>query len=214
MAIADLYKREVFARLLVLRRAQKARSRDSSRETPRQASAGPLHAFQEAAPVNFLVLCIRHFFDHLSFEWTHPRPHIFQETSPGIKETRVVSFIERQPGLRKTGGEFRFGKDAVDTKVRTFELTMWPHVRAAYNFARWLVRNNHDAVDIVQEAFLRAYQAIHTFRGGDARSWMLAIVRNTAANFLRRRKPEMTVTWNIQEPEPQARAADPERALI
>ena len=54
---------------------------------------------------------------------------------------------------------------------------MWPHLRAAYNFARWLLRSNHDAEDIVQESFLKAYKAIDTFRGGDdgVRSHRVAI---------------------------------------
>ena len=106
------------------------------------------------------------------------------------------------------------GKDAVDTKVRYFELTVWPHMRAAYNFARWLVRNNHDAEDIVQESFLKAYKAMDTFRGGDARAWMLSIVRNTAMNFLRARKPDVTVNWSAQERELEDRAPDPESGLL
>jgi RNA polymerase sigma-70 factor, ECF subfamily len=124
-----------------------------------------------------------------------------------------VSFLW-EFGLRETGGNGGFGKDAVDTKVRTFELTMWPHLRAAYNFARWLVRNNHDAEDIVQESFLKAYKGLDTFRGGDARTWMLSIVRNTAMNFLRKRKPDITVTWNIQEQEPEDPAPDAEHGLL
>jgi RNA polymerase sigma-70 factor, ECF subfamily len=66
----------------------------------------------------------------------------------------------------------------VDTKVRYFELTVWPHMRSAYNLARWLLRNDHDAEDVVQEAFLKAFKAIDGFRGGDARLWTLSIVRN------------------------------------
>jgi RNA polymerase sigma-70 factor, ECF subfamily len=102
----------------------------------------------------------------------------------------------------------------VDTKLRYFELTVWPHLKAAYNFARWLVRNNHDAEDIVQESFLKAYNALDTFRGGDARVWILSIVRNTAMNFLRRRKPDLTINWGVQEPEPRDRAPDPEREML
>ena len=74
----------------------------------------------------------------------------------------------------------------MDTKVRYFELTMWPHMRAAYNLARWLVRNDQDAEDIVQESFLKAYKAQESFRGSEAKTWMLTIVRNTAMDFLRR----------------------------
>jgi RNA polymerase sigma-70 factor (ECF subfamily) len=54
-----------------------------------------------------------------------------------------------------------------------------PHMDAAYNLARWLTGNGHDADDVVQEAFLRAFKFFETFRGEDARTWILKIVRNT-----------------------------------
>jgi RNA polymerase sigma factor (sigma-70 family) len=53
-----------------------------------------------------------------------------------------------------------------------------PHLDAAYNLARWLMRNEQEAEDIVQEAYLRAFRHIAAFRGGDGRAWLLAIVRN------------------------------------
>ena len=56
---------------------------------------------------------------------------------------------------------------------------MLPHLDAAYNFARWLTRNDHDAEDVVQEACLRAFKYGGRFIGGDGRAWLLAIVRNT-----------------------------------
>ena len=59
------------------------------------------------------------------------------------------------------------------------------HLDAAYNLARWLTRDIHDAEDIVQEAYLRAYKRFSTFRGGDGRAWLLAIVRNCAYDLLR-----------------------------
>jgi RNA polymerase sigma-70 factor, ECF subfamily len=59
------------------------------------------------------------------------------------------------------------------------------HLDAAYNLARWLTRDTHDAEDIVQEAYLRAYKRFSTFRGGDGRAWLLAIVRNCAYDLLR-----------------------------
>jgi RNA polymerase sigma-70 factor, ECF subfamily len=102
----------------------------------------------------------------------------------------------------------------VDTKVRTFELTMWPHMRAAYNLARWLVHNEQDAEDIVQESFLKAYKAQENFRGGEAKTWMLSIVRNTAMDFLRRYKSRATVTLDDQGYEPQDHSSDPERGLL
>ena len=102
----------------------------------------------------------------------------------------------------------------MDTKVRYFELTMWPHMRAAYNLARWLVRNDHDAEDIVQESFLKAYKAQESFRGGEARTWMLSIVRNTAMDFLRRYKTGLAVPLGDRGYEPEDASPDPERTLL
>jgi len=66
----------------------------------------------------------------------------------------------------------------MDEKRKRFETTMIPHLDAAYSLARWLTRNDADADDVVQDAFLRAYRAFEGFRGGDARPWLFAIVRN------------------------------------
>jgi RNA polymerase sigma-70 factor (ECF subfamily) len=60
-----------------------------------------------------------------------------------------------------------------------FEVTALPHLHAAYKLARLLTRNEKDAEDIVQEAFLRAFRHFGSFHGGDARPWLLTIVRNT-----------------------------------
>ena len=95
---------------------------------------------------------------------------------------------------------------------RYFELTMWPHLRAAYNYARWLVRDPHDAEDVVQESFLKAYRSIDTYRGGDARVWMLAIVRNAAMDLLRRRPGRATTEQ--EGPEPVDPSPSPERRLL
>ena len=64
-----------------------------------------------------------------------------------------------------------------------------PHLDAAHNLARWLVRNPADAQDIVQEAYLRAYKFFSGFQGGDPRAWLLKIVRNTSYSFLEKNKP-------------------------
>ena len=67
-----------------------------------------------------------------------------------------------------------------------FEEALLPHLNGAYNLARWLVRNDYDAEDIVQEAYLRAFRFFRDFRGGDARAWLLTIVRNTCYTFLQK----------------------------
>lgn len=66
-----------------------------------------------------------------------------------------------------------------------FEEAALPHLDAAYNLARWLTRNDKDAEDVVQEAYLRALKHFGTFHGGDARPWLLAIVRNTCYTWMR-----------------------------
>ncbi|WP_233841354.1 sigma-70 family RNA polymerase sigma factor [Dyella sp. 2HG41-7] len=65
------------------------------------------------------------------------------------------------------------------TQNARFEACVLPHLDAAYNLAHWLARNDADAQDVAQEAMLRAFRYFHSFHGGDARVWLLAIVRNT-----------------------------------
>jgi RNA polymerase sigma-70 factor (ECF subfamily) len=65
-----------------------------------------------------------------------------------------------------------------------FEEAVLPHLDAAYNLARWLTRNEQDAQDAVQEAYLRAFRFFPGFRGGDARAWLMKIVRNTCYTWL------------------------------
>jgi RNA polymerase sigma factor (sigma-70 family) len=66
-----------------------------------------------------------------------------------------------------------------------FESLFLPHLDAAYNLARLLTRNEHDAEDVVQEAYLRSLRAFASFRGGASRPWFLTIVRNTSFTWLR-----------------------------
>ena len=65
-----------------------------------------------------------------------------------------------------------------------FEAATLPHLDAAYNLARWLLRDDHHAQDAVQEAYLRGLRFFDGFRGGDARPWLLGIVRNTCFTWL------------------------------
>jgi RNA polymerase sigma-70 factor, ECF subfamily len=75
-------------------------------------------------------------------------------------------------------------------QLKSFEEAMVPHLPAAYNLARWLARNDHDAEDLVQEAYLRALRSFDGFRGGDGRAWLLTIVRNTCYTWLRQHRME------------------------
>jgi RNA polymerase sigma-70 factor (ECF subfamily) len=76
-----------------------------------------------------------------------------------------------------------------------FEELMLPHMDAAYNLARWLLRDPHDAEDALQDACLRAYRSIDRFRGSDGKAWLLTIVRNVCYSRMRqgRREPQTDV---------------------
>ena len=89
------------------------------------------------------------------------------------------------------------------------------HLDAAYNLARWLVRNVEDAEDVVQEAYLRALQYSDGFRGGDARAWLLTIVRNTSYGWLRKtRAYEPAVQFDEEIHSSGAETATPEQLLL
>jgi RNA polymerase sigma-70 factor, ECF subfamily len=73
-------------------------------------------------------------------------------------------------------------------ELASFEETMLPHLDAAHNFAKWLLRNEQDAQDVVQEAFLRAFKSFGGFHGSNGRAWLLTIVRNTYYTFLKKNR--------------------------
>ncbi len=75
------------------------------------------------------------------------------------------------------------------TRRKRFEALALPHLDAAFNLARWLARDTNDASDVVQEAYLRAFESFDGMRGDNARPWLLAIVRNTYITWLARNKP-------------------------
>lgn len=68
--------------------------------------------------------------------------------------------------------------------AQDFDAVVVPHLDAGYRLARWIVRNEHDAEDVVQEASLRALRYFGTFTGGNGRAWFLRIVRNTCSSRL------------------------------
>jgi RNA polymerase sigma-70 factor (ECF subfamily) len=85
-------------------------------------------------------------------------------------------------------------------RLARFEQTILPYMDAAYNLAGWLTRRDQDAEDVVQEAYLRAFQFFGSFHGGDGRTWLLAIVRNTCYTWLRKnRSPEQTVSFDEEQ---------------
>jgi RNA polymerase sigma-70 factor (ECF subfamily) len=79
-------------------------------------------------------------------------------------------------------------------RLPNFEQAVLPHLDAAYNLARWITRNAQDAEDVVQEAYLRAFRFFGGFRGGNARSWLLKIVRNTCYTWLHQNRAQQPTT--------------------
>lgn len=82
------------------------------------------------------------------------------------------------------------GSDVLDSQDRLrFEQLVLPHLDAAFNLARWILRGRTDAEDVAQEAMLRAFRFFRGFHGGDARAWLLQIVRNTCFTWLEKNRP-------------------------
>ena len=100
-------------------------------------------------------------------------------------------------------------------KHEQFEASVLPHLAAAYNLARWLTRNDHDAEDVVQESFLRAYKFFGGFRGADGRAWLLTIVRNTCFTWFQQNRPrELIASIDDEGSNIQSDAPNPEAELI
>ena len=76
--------------------------------------------------------------------------------------------------------------DVRQVELFSFEDAMLPHLDAAHNLARWLLRNDQDAQDVVQEAYLRAFKSFAGFHGSNGRAWLLTIVRNTSYTLLKK----------------------------
>ena len=97
----------------------------------------------------------------------------------------------------------------------SFEEAVLPHLDAAYNLARWLTRDERDAEDVVQEAYLRAFRFFSGFRGGDARAWLMKIVRNTCYTWLHANRPLQDATeFDENLFSPDSRALNPEEVVI
>lgn len=92
-------------------------------------------------------------------------------------------------------------------KRARFERLIMPHLDAAYNLAHWVTRNEHDAEEAVQEAFLRAYRFFGSFRGEDGKAWLLAIVRNTCYTLHGQRGAGQHEAFDEELHQPDALAA-------
>lgn len=99
--------------------------------------------------------------------------------------------------------------------AENYEEALLPHLDAAYNLARWLTRDARDAEDVVQEAYLRALKHFDTFKGGDARPWLLKIVRNTYYTSIQRNRiTEASTSFEEEEGTHTSDAPSPEMLLL
>lgn len=99
--------------------------------------------------------------------------------------------------------------------LQNFEDAVLPHLDAAYNLARWLTRNEQDAQDAAQEAYLRAFRFFPGMRGGTARPWLMKIVRNTCYTWLRANRPLQEATeFDENLFPPDLGAPNPEELVI
>jgi RNA polymerase sigma-70 factor (ECF subfamily) len=96
----------------------------------------------------------------------------------------------------------------------TFDDVVVPHLDAAHRLARWLLGNEHDAEDVVQEASLRALRYFRTFTGGNGRAWFLRIVRNTSSSWRSRNLHVETDPFDEQAHSGDLPASDPETLLL
>ena len=107
--------------------------------------------------------------------------------------------------------------DALSATGHSFDEVVLPHLGAAHRLARWLMRNEQDAEDVVQDASLRALRYFDSFTGGNGRAWFLRIVRNTCYMRHGRQAPveidpfdeeHHTVRQALPDPETQLLRAD------
>ena len=99
-------------------------------------------------------------------------------------------------------------------RLSEFEREVLPHLDAAYNLARFFMRNDQDAEDVVQEASLRAFRFFENFRGGNSRAWFLKIVRNASFTALKKnRAEEMNIDFDEELHSTDASAMNPGVAI-
>jgi RNA polymerase sigma-70 factor, ECF subfamily len=118
------------------------------------------------------------------------------------RPAQVVSAIQRPDGDRDqmTGSE----------RNARFASVVLPHLADAYALARWLTGNSADAEDVVQDACLHAFRGIGNFSGGNARAWVLTIVRHTAYTWLGKNRPAALVLVEDVEGVGRAQSGEPD----
>jgi RNA polymerase sigma factor (sigma-70 family) len=106
-------------------------------------------------------------------------------------------------------------RSSQDGRLASFERAVLPHLDAAYNLARWLTHNGADAEDQVQEAYLRALKSFDGFHGGNARAWLLTIVRNICYTWMQQnRSNELSAVFDEEIHSVPSDASSPEAMLL
>ena len=103
---------------------------------------------------------------------------------------------------------------ATHARGASFDDVVLPHLDDAYRLARWLMRNDEDAKDLVQEASLRAFRYFGTFAGGSGRAWFFKIVRNTCYGWRGHGSHVLTDTFDEEQHSSDRLASDPEALLL
>jgi RNA polymerase sigma-70 factor (ECF subfamily) len=117
------------------------------------------------------------------------KPEHASETEDFESSSKIVNFVV----VKKRKEQDHAPRE----DLLSFEGVMLPHLDAAHNLARWLLRNEQDAQDVVQEAFLRAFKSFGGFHGSNGRAWLLTIVRNTSYTLLKKnRVVDLTTTFD------------------
>jgi RNA polymerase sigma factor (sigma-70 family) len=124
---------------------------------------------------------------------------------------KVAAMKSEKPLLRLAASTAPDGIGGLDDNAR-FANVVLPYIDDAYRLAHWLTGNSTDAEDVVQEASLGAFRAIRGYAGGNARAWLLSIVRNTAYSWLRVNRPAAVMTVDDLEAVElaQANPSDPD----
>lgn len=103
---------------------------------------------------------------------------------------------------------------AAPASGESFDEVVLPHLDAAHRLARWLMRNEHDAEDVVQEASLRAFRYFRTFTGGNGRAWFLRIVRNCCRDRRVHSVQALTDSFDEEQHRTARPTSDPETLLL
>jgi RNA polymerase sigma-70 factor (ECF subfamily) len=126
----------------------------------------------------------------------------------GNKKAFSAVFLVAQPQEER-------GEVPAESDLARFEQALLPHLGAAYNLARWLTRDDHDAEDAVQEAYLRALKFFGGFHGADGRTWLLAIVRNVCYSSLQKKRSHgVAIAFDDETHATGADALNPQTLLV